>query len=92
MSTPVDFAIDLSPYIETRFFDERPHIRGRRIPIAVIAHTASDNQHGVAELMADFDLTESEVLAALLYYVEHKDAIEAQEAEVDAAHNHFYAD
>lgn len=81
--------IDLSQYIETRYFDDRPHIRGRRIPISVIANTASSNQHGVPELMVDFDLTETEVLAALLYYVEHKAMIETQEAAIHEAYQDF---
>jgi uncharacterized protein (DUF433 family) len=76
--------IDLTRYIEKRHFGDRPHIRGRRIPIWVIAHTLRDNVHyGVSELMYDFDLSESEVLAALLYYEQNADAIEAQEAEVN---------
>ena len=87
-----DFVIDLSKYIETRFFGERPHIRGRRIPIAVIAHTASANKHGVAELIYDFDLSEAEILAALLYYSEHKVMIEAQEEAIHQEYKHFYED
>ena len=85
-----DFVIDLSKYIETRFFGERPHIRGRRIPLWVVAHTAADNGHGVPELMVDFDLSESEVLAALLYYTEHKTFIEAQETAINQEYRHFY--
>ena len=77
-------ALDLSKYIEKRFFGERPHFRGRRIPVATIAYTARDNNHGVAELMYDFTLSESEVLAALLYYSEHKQEIDAQEAAYTA--------
>jgi uncharacterized protein (DUF433 family) len=77
-------APDLSKYIERRFFGERPHVRGRRIPVATIVYTARDNDHGVAELMYDFSLSESEVLAALLYYAEHKAEIEAQQAEEKA--------
>jgi uncharacterized protein (DUF433 family) len=86
------FAVDLSEYVETRLFGERPHIRGRRIPIAVIAHTASANKHGVAELMYDFDVSETEVLAALLYYSEHKELIEAQEEAIHQEYKHFYED
>lgn len=90
MSDQTAFAIDFSQYIETRYFDDPPHIRGRRIPISVIANTAASNQHGVPELMVDFDLSETEVLAALLYYVEHKAQIEAQEAAIHDSHKHFY--
>ncbi len=87
-----DFVIDLSQYIETRFFGERPHVRGRRIPLWVIAHTAADNGHGISELMVDFDLSEAEVLAALLFYSEHKSIIEVQEAATDQEYRHFYED
>lgn len=82
--------VDLSKYVEMRLFGERPHIRGRRIPIWVIAHTAADNDHGVPELMYDFDLTEAEILAALLYYSENKDTIEALEAADRRQYEHLY--
>lgn len=32
-------ALDLSKYVEVRIFGERPHVRGRRIPIATIAQS-----------------------------------------------------
>jgi uncharacterized protein (DUF433 family) len=86
------FAIDLSQYVETRLFGDRPHVKGRRIPIWVIAHFAGDNKHGIPELMYDFDLSEAQALAALLYYAEHKDMIEAQEATIREEYKHFYED
>ena len=56
-------AIDLTRYIEKRHFGDRPHIRGRRVPVWVIAYTVRDNPgYGVPELMVDFDLSEIEVL------------------------------
>jgi uncharacterized protein (DUF433 family) len=72
--------LDLSTYIERRWFQDRPHIRGRRIPVSTIAYAARDNHLGIPELMYNFTLSEPEVLAALLYYAENKDAIDAQEA------------
>lgn len=72
--------LDLSKYIEKRWFQERPHIRGRRIPVSTIAYTSRDNNFGVPELMYNFTLSEPEVLAALLYYAENKEEIDAQEA------------
>jgi uncharacterized protein (DUF433 family) len=77
-------ATDLSKYIEQRFFGERPHIRGRRIPIAAIVHFGRENHRSVADLMDDFTLSEPEVLAALLYYSEHKEEVDAQEAAYNA--------
>ncbi len=76
--------LDLSKYIETRFFGERPHIRGRRVPVAAIVCFGRENNRSVAELIDDFTLSEAEVLAALLYYSEHKEAVDAQEAAYNA--------
>ncbi len=71
--------VDLNKYIETRFFGERPHIRGRRVPVAVVVYFARDNNRTISELTDDFNLSEPEVLAALLYYAEHKDVIDIQQ-------------
>lgn len=82
--------VDLNKYIETRFFGERPHIRGRRIPVATIAHSAQSQGWSVAELAYQFTLSEPQVLAALLYYEENKDVIEAQEAAYQAELDEAY--
>jgi uncharacterized protein (DUF433 family) len=71
--------VDLSKYIETRYFDDRPHIRGRRVPVAIVAYNARTNNLSLAELAYEFTLTEAEVSAALLYYQEHQAEIDAQE-------------
>ena len=81
MTSPDAPAVDLTKYIETRFFGERPHIRGRRVPVAFIAYNARTNAWDIARLAYEFTLSEAEVAAALLYYQEHKDLIDAQEAE-----------
>lgn len=74
-------SVDLSKYIETRYFGERPHIRGRRIPVATVAYNAQTNGWSIAGTAENFGLNEAEVLAALLYYQEHQMRIDAQEAE-----------
>ena len=79
--TAVPTTVDLRKYIEVRIFGERPHVRGRRIPVATIAHHQQDPGWTVSELAYNFGLSEIEVLASLLYYEEHKEIIEAQEAE-----------
>lgn len=81
MNAIVPEKVDLSKYIETRLFEERPHIRGRRIPIAMIVYTARGNQWDVAETAYQFSLSEAEVLAAMLYYQEHREDIDRQEAD-----------
>ena len=75
----VQTTVDLSKYIEARLFEDRPHVRGRRVPVAVIAYNKRTNGWDIAELAYQFTLTEEQVLAALLYYAEHKDEIDAQE-------------
>lgn len=83
--------VNLEKYIDHHFYAERPHIRGRRIPIAVIAHNARDNAWTVPQLMEEFTLSQAEVLAALLYYEEHEDGIEAQEHEEQRLKNLEYS-
>ncbi|MBI1280832.1 MAG: DUF433 domain-containing protein [Anaerolineaceae bacterium] len=73
--------VDLSKYIDSKFFGNRPHIRGRRIWVSMIASNAAANHWDVATLAHEFSLTEEQVLAALLYYREHKDEIDRQDAE-----------
>jgi uncharacterized protein (DUF433 family) len=81
MSVNTPATVDLSKYIETRLFGERPHIRGRRIPVAMIVRRAHANGWTAAETAYDFTLSEAEVLAAMLYYEEHREQIDLQEAE-----------
>jgi uncharacterized protein (DUF433 family) len=78
-------ALDLSKYIDTHFFGKRPHVRGRRVPVATIAHNHRDNGWEVERLAYEFSLNVPQVLAALLYYEEHSEAIEALEAAHQAA-------
>ena len=73
--------IDPTKYIETRFFGKRPHIRGRRIPVAIIAYNARTNKWTPDELAYNFNVSAAEVLAALLYYQEHTAEIDAQEVK-----------
>ena len=80
MTTLAPVKIDLSQYIERRFFEDRPHIRGRRVPVALIVHFAQANNWNVTETASNFTLTEAQVLAAFLYYVERQVEIEQQEA------------
>lgn len=73
--------VDLGKYIEVRFFEQRPHIRGRRVPVATIAYNYHHNAWTVPETAYNFGLSEPEVLAALLYYEENKELIDSQEEE-----------
>ncbi len=81
MDTAIPEAIDLRKYIDTQTYMERPYIRGRRVPVATIAYSARDLGWDVAKLAYEFTLSETQVLAALLYYQEHHDLIDKQEAE-----------
>jgi len=71
---------DLSKYIDFKYFGNRPHIRGRRVWVSMIAANAAANQWNITTLAHEFSLTEEEVLAALLYYREHKTEIDRQDA------------
>ena len=96
MSIPIPATVDLAKYIDTRMFGDRPHVWGRRIPVATLAHSAQSQQWGISNLAEQFALSEAEVLAALLYYEEHKTSIEAQEAvyqvELDNLHRLYGTD
>jgi len=78
MNTTAPETIDLSKYIELR--NGRAHIRGRRLPVAFVAAAEQAHQHSVGELAYQFTLSEEQVLAALLYYREHKAELDAQDA------------
>jgi uncharacterized protein (DUF433 family) len=73
--------VDLRKYIVVRLFDERPHIRGRRLPVAHLVRVMRANNLSIAETAYNFTISEAQVLAALLYYEEHKEEIDRQEEE-----------
>jgi uncharacterized protein (DUF433 family) len=79
MTTQVPEKVDLSKYVETRLMGDRPHVRGRRMPVAWVASAARANDYDIADLMDNYTLTEEQVLAALLYYREHQNELDAQE-------------
>ena len=81
MSIQIPQVVDLSKYIETRMMEERPHIRGRRVPVSFVAVGAEVHRWNIQELAYEFTLSEEQVLAALLYYREHKAEIDAQDVE-----------
>lgn len=67
--------------IDTQYYGERPHIRGRRLLVSMIASNAEANKWTNQQLANEFGLTEEEVLAALRYYREHQSEIDHQDAE-----------
>jgi uncharacterized protein (DUF433 family) len=84
MTIPIAEKVDLSKYIETRLMSGRPHIRGKRVPVSIIASNANQRGITISELADEFTLTEAEVLAAMLYYREHQAEIDAQTDEDNA--------
>lgn len=88
VEAPVE--VNVSKYVEVRLFGERPHIRGRRIPVATIAYSARSQNWTVAELAHQFGLNESQVLSALLYYAEHQAEIDRQEVDYQAELDEAY--
>lgn len=81
---------DLRKYIDTKYYGERPHIRGRRLLVSMVARNDQADQWQIAELAQDFSISEEEVLAALLYYREHKDEIDRQDAEEKKLFDEMY--
>jgi uncharacterized protein (DUF433 family) len=80
MATHIPDTVDLSKYIETRLMGDRPHVRGRRLPVAWLAAAARANGYDLNDLAENYTLNEAQILAALLYYREHEAELEAQEA------------
>jgi hypothetical protein len=56
----------------------------------MIAANAADNSWNVPQLAYEFSLTEEQVLAALLYYREHKSVIDRQDAEEQQQFDEIY--
>ncbi len=69
--------IDLSKYIEMR--NDRPHIRGRKLPIMFIVSFQKANDSSVEDLCDGYTLSQAQVLAALLYYQENKELLDKQD-------------
>jgi uncharacterized protein (DUF433 family) len=49
---------DLGKYIEVRFFEQRPHTRGRRVPVATVAYNYHHHAWTVPETVYNFGLSE----------------------------------
>jgi uncharacterized protein (DUF433 family) len=81
MSAEISERVNLTKYIEVRLFEDRPHIRGRRIPVDNHGYSAHGNKWDTAETAYQFTLSEAHVLAAMLYYEEHREEIDRQEIE-----------
>ena len=77
MSASTPDKVNLSKYIEIR--DNRANVRGRRLKVAFVA-SAHKAGASISELAYDFTLEEEQVLATLLYYHEHREEIDAQDA------------
>lgn len=59
----------------------RPRIRGRRITVQDIAIWHERLGKSADEIAAEYDLTLADVHAALAYYFDHRDEIDARAAE-----------
>jgi uncharacterized protein (DUF433 family) len=73
--------VDLRKYIDLKFYCERPHIRGRRLLVSMVAANAEREGMTIPQLAYEFTISEEQVLAALLYYREHKAKIDRQDEE-----------
>ncbi|MBI4262897.1 MAG: DUF433 domain-containing protein [Acidobacteria bacterium] len=59
----------------------KPRIRGRRITVRDIAIWHERLGKSAKEIAADYDLALADVYAALAYYFDHRDEIDARAAE-----------
>ena len=59
----------------------RPRIRGRRITVQDIAIWHERLGRGVDDIAAEYDLSLADVHAALAYYFDHREAIDARMIE-----------
>ncbi len=80
----------IQKYIDFKFYGKRPHIRGRRLLVSMIAANEQADQWQIPELAADFGLTVEAVLAAILYYREHKEEIDLQDREEQQLFDEMY--
>jgi uncharacterized protein (DUF433 family) len=62
----------------------KPHIAGRRLTVQQIVVWHEQMGYSVDEIATQYDLTLSEIYAALAYYYDHKDAIDHSIAESEA--------
>ena len=76
-STALDDHIELTP--DTA--GGKPRIRGRRITVQDIAIWHERLGKGADEIAAEHDLTLADVYAALAYYFDHREAIDARMME-----------
>ena len=63
----------------------RPRIRGRRITVAHVAMCRNDLGMTIGEIVADYDLSEHLIAAALAYYNLNRAEIDARQ-RADEAH------
>jgi uncharacterized protein (DUF433 family) len=87
MITTIAEKLDWGKYIEMR--NDRPHIRGRKLPVMFIVDMQRTNNFTNAEVAYQYTITEEQVLAALLYYREHQAEMDAQDA-ADLAENEAF--
>jgi uncharacterized protein (DUF433 family) len=79
-ASPIKSYTDLSQYIEIRLMENRPHIKNRRLPVSFVAKDFA-NGDTLREIGDNYSITQEQVMAALLYYYEHRDEIDTQDAE-----------
>lgn len=79
MTAPI--AVELSKYIDET--QDIPTIRERDIPVATIAYRALSGSWCIESLAYEFTLTDAEILAALVYYEQFRERIDAQQENIE---------
>ncbi len=90
LDSVLDESESIHKYIDFKFYGTRPHIRGRRLLVTMVAANEQADQLRISELASDFSLSVEEVLAAILYYREHKSDLDQQDLEEQKLFNEMY--
>jgi uncharacterized protein (DUF433 family) len=69
--------MEIAPINHIEIVDEQPMIRGRRVKVRMIASMYVRAGAPIDEIMEQYNISAAEAHAALAYYYDHKDAIEA---------------
>ncbi len=88
MSAPASEKVDLSKYIEMR--DGRPNIRGRRLPVSFVAKDYAEKQRSLSEIAWSYTISEEQVVAAILFYLEHREEVDTQDTQLEQEFDELY--
>lgn len=75
--------MDIAPINHIEIRDGQPMIRGRRVKVKMVASMHIHAGAPIEEVMEQYNISESEVYAALAYYYDNREAFEADFREAE---------